>query len=161
MAKNAWAVKLGRLGGKARAAALDPARRSEIAKKAIAKRWGKTKFARVDGLLVPHFTEKGGFLAWVRGAKRGDQAVYFTGELASFRQTAANRIVELERLSDGARPSQPRPAGEAVEIDMLRAQMELAASVSGLASSRLLHLTQKRNRKGEGWHYIATRTGAR
>ena len=41
---NPAAVALGRLGGakggKARAAALTPAQRSEIAKKAAAKRWG-------------------------------------------------------------------------------------------------------------------------
>ncbi|MCY7314588.1 MAG: hypothetical protein LH480_02940 [Rubrivivax sp.] len=41
--KNEAAVELGRLGGKkggaARAAALTPERRSEIAKKAAAKRW--------------------------------------------------------------------------------------------------------------------------
>lgn len=43
--KNAAAVALGRLGGKkggaARAAALTPEQRSEIARKAAAKRWGK------------------------------------------------------------------------------------------------------------------------
>ena len=43
-AKNPAAVALGRLGGlkggKARAAALTPAKRKEIAKKAAAKRWG-------------------------------------------------------------------------------------------------------------------------
>jgi hypothetical protein len=43
-AKNPAAVALGRLGGpkggKARAAALSPARRKAIAKKAAAKRWG-------------------------------------------------------------------------------------------------------------------------
>ncbi len=42
--KNEAAVALGRLGGKkggaARAAALTPEQRSEIAKKAAAKRWG-------------------------------------------------------------------------------------------------------------------------
>lgn len=42
--KNAAAVALGRLGGKkggaARAANLTPEQRSEIAKKAAAKRWG-------------------------------------------------------------------------------------------------------------------------
>lgn len=42
--KNPAAVALGRLGGskggKARAAALSPKRRSEIAKKAAEKRWG-------------------------------------------------------------------------------------------------------------------------
>jgi hypothetical protein len=42
--KNPAAVALGRLGGKkggtARAKALTPERRSEIAKKAAAKRWG-------------------------------------------------------------------------------------------------------------------------
>lgn len=45
--KNPAAVALGRLGGtkggKARAAALSPKRRSEIARKAAEKRWGKTK----------------------------------------------------------------------------------------------------------------------
>lgn len=44
-AKNQAAVELGRLGGKkggaARAAKLTPARKSAIAKKAAAKRWGK------------------------------------------------------------------------------------------------------------------------
>lgn len=43
--KNAAAVALGKLGGKkggaARAAALTPEKRSEIAKKAAAKRWSK------------------------------------------------------------------------------------------------------------------------
>ena len=44
-AKNPAAVALGKLGGskggKARAAKLTPAKRSEIAKKAASKRWGK------------------------------------------------------------------------------------------------------------------------
>jgi hypothetical protein len=44
-AKNPAAVELGRLGGKkggkARAAALTPERRKEIAQKAARKRWGK------------------------------------------------------------------------------------------------------------------------
>lgn len=44
--KNIAAVELGRLGGlkggKARAAKLSPEKRVEIAKKAAAKRWGKT-----------------------------------------------------------------------------------------------------------------------
>ena len=38
--KNKAAVELGRMGGKARAAKLSKKRRSEIAKKAAAKRWG-------------------------------------------------------------------------------------------------------------------------
>jgi hypothetical protein len=45
--KNKAAVALGRLGGmkggKARAAALSPERRREIAKKAIEARWAKAK----------------------------------------------------------------------------------------------------------------------
>ena len=39
--KNASAANLGRLGGAARARALSPEKRAEIAKKAAAKRWGK------------------------------------------------------------------------------------------------------------------------
>jgi hypothetical protein len=38
--KNANAANLGRLGGAARARALTPEKRSELAKKAAAKRWG-------------------------------------------------------------------------------------------------------------------------
>jgi hypothetical protein len=38
--KNLYAVGLGKRGGKARARALTPKRRSEIAKRAAAKRWG-------------------------------------------------------------------------------------------------------------------------
>jgi hypothetical protein len=37
--KNAAAVALGRMGGKARAAGMSAKRRKEIAKKAAAKRW--------------------------------------------------------------------------------------------------------------------------
>lgn len=40
--KNAAAVALGRMGGKARAEGMTAKRRKEIAKKAAAKRWGKT-----------------------------------------------------------------------------------------------------------------------
>jgi hypothetical protein len=39
--KNAAAVALGRMGGKARAAGLSPKRRTEIAKKAAEKRWNR------------------------------------------------------------------------------------------------------------------------
>ena len=39
--KDEAAVALGRKGGKARAAAMTPERRAEIAKKAAAKRWAK------------------------------------------------------------------------------------------------------------------------
>jgi hypothetical protein len=39
--KNAAAVALGRMGGKARAAGMTAEKRSEIAKKAAAKRWTK------------------------------------------------------------------------------------------------------------------------
>ena len=39
--KNAAAVALGRMGGKARAAGMTAKKRKEIAKKAAAKRWGK------------------------------------------------------------------------------------------------------------------------
>ena len=41
--KNKAAQELGRLGGKARAEKLSKKRRSEIAKKAAAKRWDKRK----------------------------------------------------------------------------------------------------------------------
>jgi hypothetical protein len=40
--KNKAAKELGKLGGKARAKALTKEQRSEIAKKAAAKRWGKS-----------------------------------------------------------------------------------------------------------------------
>ena len=39
--KDKAAVSLGKRGGKARAKAMTPARRSEVAKKAAAKRWSK------------------------------------------------------------------------------------------------------------------------
>ena len=39
--KNAAAVALGRMGGKARAAGMSKKRRKEIAKKAAASRWSK------------------------------------------------------------------------------------------------------------------------
>jgi hypothetical protein len=39
--KNAAAVALGRMGGKARAAGMSAKKRKEIARKAAEKRWGK------------------------------------------------------------------------------------------------------------------------
>jgi hypothetical protein len=39
--KNAAAVALGRMGGKARAAGMTAKRRQEIARKAAEKRWGR------------------------------------------------------------------------------------------------------------------------
>jgi hypothetical protein len=39
--KNAAAVALGRMGGKARAAKLSPRKRKQIAKNAASARWGK------------------------------------------------------------------------------------------------------------------------
>jgi len=42
--KDKAALELGRKGGKARAANMTPERRSEIAKKAAAKRWGCRTF---------------------------------------------------------------------------------------------------------------------
>ncbi|MBW7838004.1 MAG: RNA-binding protein [Sphingomonadales bacterium] len=41
--KDAAAVALGRKGGKARAKAMTPEQRAEIAKKAAAKRWKRSK----------------------------------------------------------------------------------------------------------------------
>jgi len=41
--KNAAAVALGRMGGKARAEGMTAKKRKEIAKKAAAKRWGNSK----------------------------------------------------------------------------------------------------------------------
>ncbi len=43
MPKNPAAQELGKLGGKARAKSLSPARRAEIASKAGKARWAKTK----------------------------------------------------------------------------------------------------------------------
>ena len=45
--KNAAAVSLGRMGGKARAEGMTAKRRKEIAKKAASSRWGKGRAARV------------------------------------------------------------------------------------------------------------------
>jgi len=44
--KNAAAVALGRMGGKARAAGMTAKKRSEIARKAASSRWGKGRAAR-------------------------------------------------------------------------------------------------------------------
>ena len=41
--KNAAAVALGRIGGKARAAGMSARKRKEIARQAAQKRWGKAK----------------------------------------------------------------------------------------------------------------------
>ncbi len=43
MPKNPAAVEMGKLGGKARAKSLSPARRAEIASKAGKARWAKTE----------------------------------------------------------------------------------------------------------------------
>jgi hypothetical protein len=62
--KNAAAVALGRMGGKARAEGMTAKRRKEIAKKAAAKRWSKDSDvprqapnARMIALLLPFWLE--------------------------------------------------------------------------------------------------------
>jgi hypothetical protein len=44
--KNPHAVALGRIGGKARKAALAPARRTEIARQAVTAHWDRVRAAR-------------------------------------------------------------------------------------------------------------------
>ena len=44
--KNLHAVALGRIGGKARKAALTPARRTEIARQAVTAHWDRVRAAR-------------------------------------------------------------------------------------------------------------------
>ncbi len=48
MPKNPAAVSLGKLGGKARAEKLSPARRAEIASKAAKARWAKAEKSQKD-----------------------------------------------------------------------------------------------------------------
>ena len=150
------------MGGAASVLLLDSKQRQARARKAAQKRWGKLEFVRVAKQLTPSFIEKGAFLVWARAAKHGEQAVYFMGELATFRQTAPQRIVELERLADDSTPALPRPPGEAIEIDLLRSQLELSSSVSAMATAGVFHLTQKRADDGSGkWAYLATKSGVR
>lgn len=145
------------MGGKARARALSAQRRREISAKANTKRWHGNEFVEVEKKLTRKFDNRGDFMAWIRRADHGEVAIYFVGELAHFRQEAPLRLRELESLADAAKPSKPRPPGEAIEMENLRNQLELAQSVSLLAESKLLHLTQKRRPEG-GSFYIATRT---
>ena len=46
--KNAAAVALGRMGGKARAAGMSPKKRKEIARKAAQTRWAKSESRRAQ-----------------------------------------------------------------------------------------------------------------
>ena len=50
--KNPHAVALGRIGGKARKAALAPARRTEIARQAVTAHWDRVRAAREAAALA-------------------------------------------------------------------------------------------------------------
>ncbi len=48
--KNAAAAELGRMGGRKRAESMTPERRTEIASKAAAKRWGTKRLVPSEGV---------------------------------------------------------------------------------------------------------------
>lgn len=84
------------------------------------------------------------FLAWLRDAKVGAQALYHRGSLAHYRKDAPLRLIHLERLQDEAKPASPRPRSEAVEIEQIRMHLELLTTVTQMAEADLVHLVQRR-----------------
>jgi hypothetical protein len=121
----------------------------------IANEWRTGTLADLPSL--PAMRDKGAFLDWARSAKPGQTVVYFTGELAQFRATAPQRILQLQRLADQARPAAPRPPGEAIELARLQDAIELIQAATTLQQSETVALTQRRSADGKGWMYCATR----
>lgn len=111
----------------------------------------------VAGPAAVEVTTREAFLSWLRAAKPGDMSLYFRGELASFRASAPARIVALQAKSDAARPSQPRPAAEGLEIDRLQTALDLLSSIFAMRDAGMISPTQRRNVDGAGMIYYATK----
>lgn len=97
------------------------------------------------------------FLAWFRASKPGAKTLYFRGEVAEFRHEAPLRIAHLQKLSDNAKPSAPRPPSESVEINQLQDTLELLQTVTTMSESKLIDLTKRRAVEGDGWICYATK----
>lgn len=110
---------------------------------------------------APYMRTKDAFTDWVKTAKKGDTAVYFTGSIVHFRDEAPRRMVELQRLADQAPVKKPRPAVERLELARLQATRELLTQVDLFYRKDLITLGQRRDLGGIGTSYLAIRKGNR
>lgn len=97
------------------------------------------------------------FLAWFRASKPGDKTLYFRGDVATFRHNGPIRVAQLQKLSDNAKPSAPRPPSESVEINQIQDMLELLQTVTTMSESNLIALTKRRAVEGDGWICYATK----
>jgi hypothetical protein len=97
------------------------------------------------------------FLAWYRSVKPGDKVLYFRGDVATFRHNGPIRIAQLQKLSDTAKPSAPRPPSESVEINQIQDMLELLQTVTTMSESNLIAMTKRRAVEGDGWICYATK----
>jgi hypothetical protein len=90
------------------------------------------------------------FIAWLRDAKAGSQALYHRGSLAHYRKDAPTRLLHLQKLSDDAKPAHPRPPGEAIEMQQIQDRIELIQTVTQMQEAQLVSLIQRRSVEAEG-----------
>jgi hypothetical protein len=94
------------------------------------------------------------FLDWLRTAKPGAHALYHRGSVANYRKDGPIRLIELQRLSDNAKPSHPRPPGESVEMQQIQDRLELITTVSGMVNADMVRLIQRRTVEGGEGEFI-------
>lgn len=104
-----------------------------------------------------HLTTRNDFIAWARDAKHGAKVVYFKGLLSQFRYDAPRRIVALQRLSDEARPSNPTPVEQRVELADLQERLSLLEAVNNLQKARVVEMVQTKAPDGSGATYYAVK----
>lgn len=108
---------------------------------------------------IPKITSRESAIEWLQNTQPGDQASYFTGSLAQFREDAQPRIVELQRRIDQAPAKSPRPTIERMEVADLQKQMDLIAHIDRLHTQQLITLVQRRDQVTQEIIYLAVKKG--
>ena len=80
--------------------------------------------------------------AWVRSAKRGQRVVYFTGNLAEFRDDAPKQIVKLQAKGDEKISGNGLSAAERVKLTGLQNRLRLLTDINTMQLAGLIDLTQ-------------------
>lgn len=109
----------------------------------------------------PKINSEASLQHWLSTAKTNDQAAYFTGSLAQFREDAQPRIVELQRLADRADAKSPRPAVEHYEVLETQKKLDMLELINILVEQNVITLVQRRDQISQEIIYLIVKKGKR
>lgn len=98
------------------------------------------------------------FTQWLVSRSSPRDAVYFTGNLAQFRQKAQRRLVEINRIEDRGSGRMPLKASLRRERAALQTTQEMLQQIDKSLKHGLIALSQRR--MGPDINYLATKVNA-